>query len=273
MNLFFILYENIAVLVSLQTFFFFLYLCKCITDARNIHLQSLDTAISLDRSVANIKNPIIVKYEDKYRDDYVKLQPICLSTKEKENLKNNFIMENTPLGNVIMYYNYEKNGFVYYSDSTMPYRFLETVGRKYIVTFRCKDSSIFEYDDDNNEDSAENTNEPEIAVTTQNNDMVDNIKSNDICATKPKLPKNVFAKFKNYNHPNSIPSASMAVNNNQMSNKNTSQKIKEVKENKNKYMSEGKIANFSFLKKVDKKQIIKRLNMTFAEFKKLQIAN
>jgi len=56
--------------------------------------------------------------------------------------------------------------------------------------------------------------------------------------------------------------------------KNTSNKItqsnKKVKENRNKYISEGKIINFSFIKKIDKKQIIKRLNMTFAEFKKMQ---
>ena len=267
MNLFFILYENIAILLSFQTFLFFLYLYKCINDARNTTLKTIDNTIYLDRSFANIKNPIIIKYEDKYRDDYTKLQPICLTTKEKENLKNNFIMENTPLGNVIMYYNYEKNSFVYYSDSTIPYRFLETVGRKYIVTFKCRDTSIFEDESDINEDSPDNT---DIA---ENTDNVDIVHVNDVCKSNSKMPKNVFAKFKNYNHPNSIPSASMAIKNNQMPNKNITQKIKEVKENKNKYMSEGKIVNFSFLKKIDKKQIIKRLNMTFAEFKKLQITN
>jgi len=234
-------------------------------------LQTIDNTISLDRSFADIKNPIIIKYEDKYRDNYTKLQPICLTTKEKENLKNNFIMENTPLGNVIMYYNYEKNGFVYYSDNTIPYRFLETVGRKYIVTFRCRDATIFEDDSDINEDIPDNT---DIAENTDNVDKLYNkdvVQVNDVCKSNSKMPKNVFAKFKNYNHPNSIPSASMAIKNNQIPNKNTTQKLKEVKENKNKYMSEGKIANFSFLKKIDKKQIVKRLNMTFAEFKKMQI--
>ena len=53
-------------------------------------------------------------------------------------------------------------------------------------------------------------------------------------------------------------------------NKTATQSNKEVKENKNKYISEGKIINFSFIKKIDKKQIVKRLNMTFAEFKKMQ---
>lgn len=53
-------------------------------------------------------------------------------------------------------------------------------------------------------------------------------------------------------------------------NKTAKQSNKEVKENKNKYISEGKINNFSIIKKIDKKIIVKRLNMTFAEFKKMQ---
>jgi hypothetical protein len=263
MNLFFILYENISILLSVQTFLLFLYLCNCIHKTRN--RQSQQTVKDII-SVEPIKKPII-KYEDKYKEQYIKMQPFCLSTVEKDNLKNNFIMEHTPLGNVIMYYNNEKNGFVYYSDSTIPYRFLETVGRKYMITFKCRDTSIFFDDSDDISNDKENTDNIENTKPIVTNKEL--IKTDD--APKTKLPKNVFAKFKNYNHPNSIPSASLATKNSQITNTSTNQKIKEVKENKNKYISEGKIVNFSFLKKVDKKQIIKRLNMTFAEFKKLQL--
>jgi len=38
----------------------------------------------------------------------------------------------------------------------------------------------------------------------------------------------------------------------------------------NRYSCEGKMANFSFLKKVEKKEVDKRLNVSFAEFKKMQ---
>jgi hypothetical protein len=262
MNLLFILYENITILLSIQACIFFLYLYKY-TKTR----QNRDIYDDVNNMIKD-KQSITIKYEDKYKNKYVDLNFIQLTIPEKEQLKNNFIMENTPLGNVIMYYSYEKNGFVYYSDSTIPYRFLETVGRKYVTTFKCKDYSVY---------TDENDVIPEIkteAKTDVNCDVNDN--SEDKECTKPStstINKNVFAKFKNYNHPSSIPSTSMITKINQMSNKNTGQSLKEVKnvkEIKNKYISEGKICNFSFIKKIDKKQIVKRLNMTFAEFKKMQ---
>ena len=51
-------------------------------------------------------------------------------------------METTPLGNVIMFYDNKKEAFTYYSDTTMPYRFLETVSRKYVILHNCKNVFI-----------------------------------------------------------------------------------------------------------------------------------
>lgn len=216
--------------------------------------EQSETVTLTDRE-SQLKEVKEIKYEDKYKKEYITLEPRQLSTNEKENLKNNFVMETTPLGNVIFYYNNDKNGFVYYSDSTIPYRFLETVARKYIITFQCKDVGIYTDETDEIAEPAEIKDEITVDAT--------------ISEIKPVInKKNVFAKLKHYNHPNSIPSSSMIAK------KNTSNKItqsnKKVKENRNKYISEGKIINFSFIKKIDKKQIIKRLNMTFAEFKKMQ---
>ena len=50
----------------------------------------------------------------------------------------NYILECTPLGNIYMRYNNSKNSFEYFSNSTMPYRYLEPVGRKYVMTYWCK---------------------------------------------------------------------------------------------------------------------------------------
>ena len=259
MNLLCILYNNIPVFLSIQVFITFFFLCKSIM---NIAKNNVAFESQIESNVI-VENPI--KYEDKYKNEYIKLDFRQLTTSEKENLKNNFVMETTPLGNVIMYYNNDKNGFVYYSDSTIPYRFLETVGRKYITTFKCKNPSIY----------VDETDEPDEKTPTEKNQEITIDATTTISETKSTIKpsttttkKNVFAKFKNYNHPNSIPSSSMIAKNNQV--KITSQSNKEVKENKNKYISEGKITNFSFIKKIDKKQIVKRLNMTFAEFKQMQ---
>jgi hypothetical protein len=43
-----------------------------------------------------------------------------------------------------------------------------------------------------------------------------------------------------------------------------------LKENANRYTWEGRLTNFCPLKKIDKKVIDKKLNMTYSEFKKLQ---
>ena len=69
------------------------------------------------------------------------------SAKEKlmKNLENNFILENTPVGNVIMVFNSKTNGFHYFSDKSISNKYLETVCRKYCIQFKCKSlfSNIF----------------------------------------------------------------------------------------------------------------------------------
>jgi len=80
----------------------------------------------------------VIPYEDKYKEKYLLLES---NTVDLKNLKNNILIEETPIGNVIMFYNFEKTRFEFYSDKTIPFRFLETVARKYVIMFNCK--SIF----------------------------------------------------------------------------------------------------------------------------------
>ena len=48
-------------------------------------------------------------------------------------------MENTPMGFVIMTWDQENKRFHYYSDrKDLPYRFLDTVSRKFVKSFDCK---------------------------------------------------------------------------------------------------------------------------------------
>lgn len=51
---------------------------------------------------------------------------------------NNYVLEMTPQGNVYMRYNSSKKSFEYFSNNTIPYRYLEPVGRKYVITYFCK---------------------------------------------------------------------------------------------------------------------------------------
>ena len=55
---------------------------------------------------------------------------------------NNYVLEYTPVGNVIMRYNNNKKSFEYFSNHSVPYRFLETIGRKYVLSYGCKNAFV-----------------------------------------------------------------------------------------------------------------------------------
>ena len=50
---------------------------------------------------------------------------------------NNYVMINTPIGNIIMKYNYTNEKFEYFSNTNVPYQQLETVRLKYEKLFCC----------------------------------------------------------------------------------------------------------------------------------------
>ena len=54
-------------------------------------------------------------------------------------LKSSILYEATPRGGVIMFYDFEKESFCYYSDTKdVPYLFLETAARRYVTINKCK---------------------------------------------------------------------------------------------------------------------------------------
>ena len=80
-----------------------------------------------------------VPFENKYLEEFHKLKSVSLSADKIESLSNSYLMVSTPVGNVAMYYDKKKEAFLYYSDSVVPFRYLEPVGRKYVIMFQCKD--------------------------------------------------------------------------------------------------------------------------------------
>lgn len=49
------------------------------------------------------------------------------------------LLENTPRGNIVMYYCSQKRAFIYYSDcSTIAFNILESTSKKYAIQFNCK---------------------------------------------------------------------------------------------------------------------------------------
>ena len=195
--------------------------------------------------------------------------------KRLEKLKDWFVIEKTPLGNVLMTYNVVRGSFQFYSDNTIPYRYLETVSRKFVKFFDCRpiyydmEEELKNYEIKLDEKELEKEKERKARE-----DELKNGKADGQLLVQPK--KNVFAKFKSYNKEsgtghvnmaappkNSMPSKAVTEN-------NPNTKIL-LKENANRYTYEGKLSNFNMLKKVDKKLVDKKLELYFSDFKKMQI--
>lgn len=202
------------------------------------------------------------RFEDKYLEEYRNLPNEDLTKEQLDGLKNNIVIENTPLGNVVMFFDNKKETFVFYSDLTMPYRYLEVVGRKYVTTYKCKNLYVdMEEQLKAAEEKKKQKQEPleDVALESKNPEK-------QINAANTK--KDVFAKFKTYN--NSVTKEVVAAPAKNAGNKDITKRDNEnalLKDNANKYRYEGKLANFNFLQPVDKKQLDKRLAMSWADFK------
>lgn len=189
-----------------------------------------------------------------------------------DKLENSFIIENTPQGNVLMFWNNKRGSFEYYSDNTIPYRYLEPVGRKYVKTFNCRPIFVdMEEELKICEERLKKEKEEKELQEAEEKKRLEEAKLNNTPIVPEK--KNVFAKFKTYNKEagsgrvnmapppkNSIPNKSNIEDN--------SNELVLLKERANRYTYEGKFSNFSFLKKVERKLVDKKFAMTFADFKK-----
>jgi hypothetical protein len=193
--------------------------------------------------------------------------------KKLDTYNDNYILESTPLGNIFMRFNNDKKSFEYFSNNTIPYRYLEPVGRKYVMTFWCKPIFI---------DIEEELKKSEEKYQEEMKKMEEEKKNID----PADALKNKFQKLKGYNKENTINSIKMtsapSKNRGQASiplppqikanlpNVNSNNEKKFLKENANRYTWEGRLNSFSLLKKIDKKIVNKNLSLSFAEFKKIQ---
>lgn len=188
-----------------------------------------------------------------------------------DKLKNCFVMEYTPLGNVLMIYDIERESFKFYSDNTIPYRYLEVAARKYVKQFGCRPIFV---DMEEELKLAEEKWDKERKEKDEKEEEEKIKKEESIKNQKPiEEKKNVFAKFKSYNKESGTGHVNIAAPpKNSIPNKNLTSKQENektlLKDKANRYTYEGKIANFSFIKKIDRKVVDKKFNMSFADFKK-----
>jgi len=230
----------------------------------------------IEQEIANIKNEqkLYKKAQELLEEKKIEEEDINKFAREfilkerLDNLKNCIVMEKTPVGNAIMFYNNSKTSFEYYSDSTLPYRYLEVIARKYILTYKCK--QIFVDMEEEIKEAEKKLEEKKKKEEEEKQKEKEEKESGKSSTTTEKPAKNVFAKFKNYNKDNSIKVAAVPLDRPSTAKQTKPQEEKVIKERANRYSFEGKLANFNFLKKIDRKVVDKRYAVSFAEFKKMQ---
>ena len=183
-------------------------------------------------------------YINKYYDKFNSLMCDDIEEDRVKDLKKSVLFEDTPRGRVILYYDFEKESFVYYCDTKdIPYSFLETATRKYVTINNCKKIMV---------DMKE---ELKLAEDKIAQEKIVNVR-----APRPlnKGKKDMFATFKSYNRKGSGGS-----------NSNTLNKKFILCGNANRYSYLGKISDYSFLDKTGYNSLKTEEAMDYATFKKM----
>ena len=176
----------------------------------------------------------------------------------------NTVTETTPRGDVLMYYSSKLGSFVYHSKTKeIPYKYLETVARKYVIEYNCKKLYI-----DIRKEYEKGLNKYNEIKEKEEKDAKDGV----VDETKENNKKQIFANFKTYNRKGE-------VHNKQKD------KIYILKEQANRYSYRGKIEEYSEAKVescLDKKVLEnlgdkrseeekKMKDIDFASFKKMNM--
>ena len=234
-------------------------------DFEELYTDLMKEKDNLEKDLKEAEDKIITD------DEFKEMARKYTVNKKLDKFTDNYILESTPLGNIYMRYNNSKGSFEYFSNNTIPYRYLEPVGRKYVMIYWCKPIFI---------DLQEELKRAEIKYDDEmkKRDVEEKRRQEDI-KNNPNNLKSVMARMKSYNKD---------TNNNDTKNKSsvknrslppqikaTVQNISQnsekrlLKENANRYTGEGRLTGFCPLKKIDKKVVNKQLSMTYADFKKL----
>jgi len=165
--------------------------------------------------------------------------------------KSRILIENTPRGNVMMYFNPYLLSYHYYSDEQIiPYKILEQVATKYVVMFRCKDFFI---------DVEKRPRNQILDVLQKEEDSLKSkkMKVNDItkCVNIQSDSKDVFAALKDYR--SEVTKADTTTTKFTKETKTKAKLVKRAEEPKfsNKFVRVGKMCEFNITQKPTNKKI------------------
>jgi len=158
--------------------------------------------------------------------------------------KRRILIEPTPFGNIIMFYNSYKQGFSYYCDVNIPYPILNSVAMKYVLKYFCRDFFI-----DNS-----------IVPMTASSPFlhIHEIEKRKAKNKKIDVANGPFAKLKTYKPE---PKKTIGKDGTKQTEEKTEDFIK------NKFIGCGKIYHFSPLQHVSQKTVKKDIPIKYSSFK------
>ena len=113
-------------------------------------------------------------------------------------LKDNFIEENSPRGIIYMAYDNSIESYIYYSKTKdIPYKYLETVSRKYVIDNKCLNIFV-----DYKEEYIQGLNKYKQRLQERKELLENKIKAQEQKQNEDNVEnkkKNIFANFKSYN--------------------------------------------------------------------------
>ena len=174
------------------------------------------------------------------------------NTKDKDSdFKNCIVLSNTPKGMVYMRYCKEDEGFEYWADKNIDYKYLETVARKYVTVFSCRDLYIDRF-------SLLREKVQNLKEQIEENKKKAEEEDEEEEESKEEETDDVFASFKSYNQ-------------------STQDKVQQEKteltrndivcDEANKYLHRGKIKEAAFGKKKEKVSKSTTSSMSFSSWK------
>ena len=181
-----------------------------------------DCEDSGDSEDAEVEVPEI-PYENRYFTEYDDLEEKDLTDEFVKDLALNVIREETPKGEVLMYYSHEMESFIYYSKTKeIPYKYLETLARRYVIIYDCKKLYI-----DIRKEYEKGLNKYK---ELKENKTSDSVVSGEVEKNENKK-KQLFASFKTYNRKGEV-------------NAKQKDKIYILREKANRYSYRGKIEEY-----------------------------
>ena len=224
---------------------------------KNINDQYFDKEYVRFLRLYNNKNNNDNKNTDKEFYDIKKYEDMMMIENNDIEIKwrTRILIENTPRGNIMMYYNSFKRGFAYYSDQQgVPYVILNTMAMKYVRVFQCRD--LFMDDKVTPEDS------PSPFIQIYKDDEKNALKSKieetpvEQRIDRDLLKSGPFAKLKKYNMMTEDNNHKQSADMKETLDKPTNLNHGLVENNINRFLYMGKLTNSSVLQRTPNKKMV-----------------